>query len=59
MFVTRGTEYHVSLVIPSGFRPDSGFWRIPEQNNLALEAESEVIRRNLRILKNEAWPEPE
>ena len=53
LHVAQNTMFHGS------FPPDSGFRRIPEQNNLALEAESEVIRRNLRILKNEAWPEPE
>ncbi len=54
-----------SRVLPSGFRLDSGFWRIPEQINLALEwfnsgvcsAEPKVIRGNLRIPKNEASQE--
>jgi len=67
MFGTCGTEYHVSRVLPSGFRPDSGSRRIPEQIILALElfnsdvcsAESEVIHGNRRIPKNEAGPEPE
>ncbi len=56
-----------SKVLPSEFRPDSGFQRIPEQINLALEwfnsgvcsAEPEVIRGNMRIPKNEASQEPE
>ena len=64
MFVTRGTFKGPSL---RNTGQNSGFRRIPEQINLALEwfnsnvcsAESKEIRGIPRIPKNEASQEPE
>ena len=53
MFVTRGTEYHVSWVLPFGILARfQNLWRIPEQIILALELFTRARMRKTTMMND-------